>query len=108
MLDFASLYPSIMMAHNLCYSTIIPGYKIKELDMKDYRKTPTNDAFVKAHLQRGILPMILESIVSRRYLMKKLCITEKDPEKIKIYDNRQQALKLAANSVYGFTGAAVG
>ena len=23
-LDFASLYPSIMMAHNLCYTTLLP------------------------------------------------------------------------------------
>lgn len=28
-LDFASLYPSIMMAHNLCYTTLLP------LNLKD-------------------------------------------------------------------------
>ena len=32
-LDFASLYPSIMMAHNLCYSTLIPSERIKDYDM---------------------------------------------------------------------------
>lgn len=29
-LDFSSLYPSIMMAHNLCYTTLLaPGVKEK-------------------------------------------------------------------------------
>lgn len=31
-LDFASLYPSIMMAHNLCYSSLVPSYKAKDWD----------------------------------------------------------------------------
>lgn len=29
-LDFASLYPSIMMAHNLCYSTLINPYEMRQ------------------------------------------------------------------------------
>ena len=28
-LDFASLYPSIMMAHNLCYTSLVPPHKAK-------------------------------------------------------------------------------
>ena len=31
-LDFASLYPSIMMAHNLCYCTLIPHSLLPKLD----------------------------------------------------------------------------
>lgn len=31
-LDFASLYPSIMMAHNLCYTTLIPPHEVHKHD----------------------------------------------------------------------------
>jgi DNA polymerase delta subunit 1 len=44
-LDFASLYPSIMMAHNLCYTTLLDDTMIKTLKLienVDYVKTPNN------------------------------------------------------------------
>lgn len=47
-LDFASLYPSIMMAHNLCYSTLIPGHLVEDYDPDIYAKTPNGDYFVKS------------------------------------------------------------
>ena len=39
---------------------------------------------------------------------KKLMKQEKDPFKYAVYDGRQLALKVSANSVYGFTGAQAG
>jgi DNA polymerase delta subunit 1 len=44
-LDFASLYPSIMMAHNLCYTTLLDKTTIDRLRLEegsDYVKTPNN------------------------------------------------------------------
>lgn len=41
-LDFASLYPSIMMAYNLCYSTLLSQASIQKLGLQpdQYFKTP--------------------------------------------------------------------
>lgn len=88
-LDFASLYPSIMMAHNLCYSTIIPSYKLKDLSEKDYEKSPNGDAFIKSHVQKGILPLILEELVKKRAAVKQTLLECTDPIEQKILDNRQ-------------------
>ena len=44
-LDFSSLYPSIMMAHNLCYTTLLDKHTIDRLNLikgVDYIMTPNN------------------------------------------------------------------
>ncbi|XP_037933784.1 DNA polymerase delta catalytic subunit [Teleopsis dalmanni] len=109
-LDFASLYPSIMMAHNLCYTTLLrPGFVEKlNLDSDQFERTPANNAFVKAEVRRGLLPEILESLLAARKKAKNDLKVETDPFKQKVLDGRQLALKISANSVYGFTGAQVG
>lgn len=109
-LDFASLYPSIMMAHNLCYTTLVkPAEKIA-LGLTDDQvtKTPTNNFFVKSTVRKGLLPEILESLLSARKKAKFELKNETDPFKRSVLDGRQLALKISANSVYGFTGAQVG
>jgi DNA polymerase delta subunit 1 len=65
-LDFASLYPSIMMAHNLCYSTLVPRFKAKNWDPEQLTKTPSDDFFVKSSVKKGILPLILEELLAAR------------------------------------------
>ncbi|KAI1729693.1 DNA polymerase family B domain-containing protein [Ditylenchus destructor] len=108
-LDFASLYPSIMIAHNLCYTTLLSKPMARELvENEDYVKTPSGDMFVKNHLRRGILPEILEDLLSARKKAKTDLKSEKDPFRQMVLNGRQMALKISANSVYGFTGATVG
>uniref|UniRef100_H2Z262 DNA polymerase n=1 Tax=Ciona savignyi TaxID=51511 RepID=H2Z262_CIOSA len=109
-LDFSSLYPSIMQAHNLCYTTLLmKNSKEKEnLGPDDFIKTPSGDFFVKSHIRMGLLPEILESLLSARRNAKAMMKVETDPFKRSVLDGRQLALKISCNSVYGFTGAQVG
>ncbi|KAH9507561.1 hypothetical protein Btru_051479, partial [Bulinus truncatus] len=109
-LDFASLYPSIMMAHNLCYTSLLSESTIKTYNLSpdDFIKTPSGNLFCKAYLRKGVLPEILEHLLAARQKAKTELKNETDPFKKKVLDGRQLALKISANSVYGFTGAQVG
>ncbi|XP_052020135.1 DNA polymerase delta catalytic subunit isoform X1 [Apodemus sylvaticus] len=109
-LDFSSLYPSIMMAHNLCYTTLLRPGAAQKLGLKpdEFIKTPTGDEFVKSSVRKGLLPQILENLLSARKRAKAELAKETDPLRRQVLDGRQLALKVSANSVYGFTGAQVG
>ncbi|MCH0628443.1 hypothetical protein JNB11_00410 [Kocuria palustris] len=109
-LDFASLYPSIMMAHNLCYTTLLNQRAIEayKLGPDDYIKTPNGDYFVSEHKRQGILPTILNELLTARKKAKADLKKETDPFKRDVLNGRQLALKISANSVYGFTGATIG
>ena len=107
-LDFTSLYPSIMMAHNLCYTTLLNKTTMSEMSGDDYIKTPVGSYFVTISKRKGLLPKILEDLLGARKKAKSDLKNEKDPFKRKVLDGRQLALKISANSVYGFTGAQVG
>lgn len=110
-LDFASLYPSIMMAHNLCYTTLLDRTTIERLRLvegEDYVKTPNNDFFATRKKREGLLPIVLQDLLAARKRAKNDLKVEKDPFKRAVLDGRQLALKVSANSVYGFTGATIG
>jgi DNA polymerase delta subunit 1 len=111
-LDFASLYPSIIQAHNLCYTTLVQSKAAAEkLGLKqdeDFILTPNHDCFVTAKVRKGLLSQILEELLSARKKAKRELAVETDPFKKAVLNGRQLALKISANSVYGLTGATVG
>ena len=69
-LDFASLYPSIMIRHNLCYTTIIYDREGSGLSSEEIEVTPEGYCFAKSSVQKGILPGILEKLLSSRKSVK--------------------------------------
>ncbi|CAM9492035.1 unnamed protein product, partial [Phaeothamnion confervicola] len=107
-LDFASLYPSIMQAYNLCYSTLVATQDLGSLAPDSYMTSPCGDVFVKKETRRGILPDILDELLAARKRAKRDMALATDPNERAVQNGRQLALKVSANSVYGFTGATVG
>ncbi|XP_060531065.1 DNA polymerase delta catalytic subunit isoform X2 [Cylas formicarius] len=107
-LDFSSLYPSIMIAHNLCYSTLLKSTTAKtKLGLSDDQvtRTPANCTFVRSSVRSGLLPQILQHLLAARKKTKALLKEAKDPVLQAVLNGRQLAYKISANSVYGFTGA---
>ncbi|KAI9786183.1 MAG: DNA-directed DNA polymerase alpha catalytic subunit pol1 [Geoglossum umbratile] len=95
-MDFNSLYPSIIQEFNICFTTV----NRSGLD-KDEETVPE----VPEDQQPGILPRLIATLVSRRRQVKGLMKDKRaTPEQLAQWDIKQQALKLTANSMYGCLG----
>lgn len=107
-LDFASLYPSIMRAHNLCYTTLLTPENQANYPDDAKEQSPCGHWFVTSKVRKGLLPTILEELLTARSQAKKDMKNARDEFERDVMNGRQLALKVSANSVYGFTGATVG
>ncbi|KAJ8511067.1 hypothetical protein OPV22_001501 [Ensete ventricosum] len=123
-LDFQSLYPSMIIAYNLCFSTclgkVVPSksnvlgvssYSADPHFLKDLNEqlllTPNGVMYVPSKIRKGVLPRLLEEILSTRIMVKQAMKKLKPPQQVleRIYNARQLALKLIANVTYGYTAA---
>lgn len=146
--DFASLYPSIIMAYNICYTTFDSGtryaddactvldfdetFELKGDDARAYLREQQGDdsdsdadeeppkrpqaaratrtvhyhfKFLKKERREGLLPQLVQALVAKRNQVKKQLKAYKEGDVMyNILDKRQYALKVSANSIYGFLG----
>ncbi|KAJ9557098.1 hypothetical protein OSB04_011712 [Centaurea solstitialis] len=123
-LDFQSLYPSMVIAYNLCFCTClgkVTPAKPNTLGVTSYTPepdvlrglkhevllTPNGVMYVPSKVRKGILPRLLDEILSTRIMVKQAMKKLSPSQKVlhRIYNARQLALKLIANVTYGYTAA---
>nr|XP_016928563.1 DNA polymerase zeta catalytic subunit isoform X2 [Drosophila suzukii] len=127
-LDFQSLYPSMIIAYNYCFSTClgrvehlggsspfefgasqlrVPRQMLQKLLEHDLvTVSPCGVVFVKREVREGILPRMLTEILDTRQMVKQSMKLHKDSSALqRILHSRQLGLKLMANVTYGYTAA---
>ncbi|XP_046970891.1 DNA polymerase alpha catalytic subunit [Vanessa cardui] len=99
LMDFNSLYPSIIQEYNICFTTIKrKNGAVLDDDINNLVLPGPNTDF-------GILPTQIRKLVESRREVKKLMKSpDLPPEQYMQYNIRQMGLKLTANSMYGCLG----
>jgi len=104
LLDFNSLYPSIIQEHNICFTTVDRPNETQvakcasEADLLSATHQPDGT------LDEGVLPQVLRRLVETRRNVKGAIKSERDARRLQMLEIRQMALKLTANSMYGCLG----
>ncbi|KAG7291544.1 hypothetical protein NEMBOFW57_001563 [Staphylotrichum longicolle] len=123
-LDFQSLYPSVMIAYNYCYSTclgrVVSWRGTNKLGFTEYKRregllrllkdhiniAPNGMMYTKPEIRKSLLAKMLTEILETRVMVKSGMKEDKDDRTLqKLLHNRQLALKLLANVTYGYTSA---
>ena len=115
--DYSSLYPSSMIAENISHEMFVDDPKFEDLPNYTYniikfdqeRADGTKEEVVCKYAKEkdkfGVIPEILNDLLTERKQVRKLEEVETDVFMKAIYNGRQLALKLTANSLYGQIGA---
>ncbi|RYN87811.1 DNA polymerase zeta catalytic subunit [Alternaria tenuissima] len=123
-LDFQSLYPSVMIAYNYCYSTclgrIVSWRGQNKMGFMDFKRepqllelvkdhiniAPNGMMYVKPEMRKSLLAKMLGEILETRVMVKSGMKQDKDDKTLQqLLNNRQLALKLLANVTYGYASA---
>lgn len=110
--DYASLYPTILIKYNLCYSTLVIEKDISKIGLTENDVEMMYDdmgnsiaMFVRKEKYKGIIPHKLEELLTLRAFQKKeMNKYEKETPEYMMYDSSQQGTKIMMNSFYGYTG----
>ena len=113
LVDFASLYPNIILSANLCHTTLTdkPGPNTLTLNIPpkmddDGTYIPgTGGTFHWRQDKEGILPKVVKDMLALRKHYKGLMKAATDPDEVLGYDMLQMAVKVAVNAIYGMVGS---
>ncbi len=97
--DFRSLYPTIITAHNIGPE----GFRCS--CCKEQEHVPGKEEYWFCQREKKFLPSVLEQLILRRVDLKRLIQEEKQRgNDVRILEARSYALKILANSFYGYLG----
>jgi DNA polymerase I len=91
-LDFKSMYPSLIINKNICFTTLSDDGPVV---------SPSGARFLSKDQREGLLPKILKDLMGQRDDIKRRMKQTKDPDEFRYYDGLQNAVKILMNAVYG-------